>query len=344
MAPYYQQQVMDYYPHVSVSDGSGLALSRVPNTTEEVMSGLNSGYELRELRALLDQTIPSHFLWAAARSYRKRSFKDLVDWLDSIKSQARSPVGLLQAAAGIDLTWKFGIAPLMADINAVHNYLETVNSELKRLHTQRFTVKGKHTETKRERITHVSNNSNDTMGCHSVVVSTYRATTKTWVYGVVKRLDASKMPPSGPAELAMQYLTEKLGLTFQPKDFWAAVPSSFVYDWFLPISTFLEQFDQLKPDPSWLVTEGCWSSVKTTTTGYTQSRVTPITNSNCVLTSSSGLVDHVPYSKSEYQRTRLTTLPGGIPTVYIPDLQLPSLGQGVTGIELLITRIKRKLK
>jgi len=342
LAPYYQAQVMDYYPHMGIPDGASVALSRVPTTTDEVLSGLNSGYELREVRALIDQAIPAHFLWAAARAVRQRSYRSLVDWLAEIKQQARSPLGLLQALVGADLMWKFGIRPLMADINAVHNYVRTFDSKMNELFSKEFTVKGKHTETRRERIVHVSGDAIDTLGCHSEVCSTYRETTKTWVYGVSKRLDPTKLPSIDP--LALQYLTDKLGLSLEPKDLWAAAPQSFVVDWFIPIDTFLEQFDRVQPDPTWLVTTGCWSSVKTSTTGYTEARITPLTNSNCVLTNSSGLIDRVTYSKTDYQRTRLTTLPGGIPNIYIPSLSLPNLGQGVTGIEMLISRIKRTLK
>jgi len=338
--PYYLDTVMGN-PHVGVPDGSSVALSRVPSVSKEVMSGLNSLYELKDCSTFLE-LIPVHFLWAAARGKRSKSVKELDKWLRSVKNIARSPLGILQAVAGADLMWKFGVKPLVSDINNVHSALTNLNSEIEKLLNQRFPIAGKHREEKTDYWLHTNNASNDTHGYYSQKISTLRKTTKTWVYGAVKRIDPAKLPTFDVAK--HRALAEKLGLSLDVTDIWEAVPYSFVVDWFLPIQTFLEQFGRAKPDPSWLLTDGAWSSVKTVTDGVTSLAVTPTATTNCAVTESSGLNQAISWSCSDYQRTRLTSVPPSYPTTYIPDVKLPNLWQSITGIELLLQRIKRTMK
>jgi hypothetical protein len=281
-------------------------------------------------------------LWAAARRKRAESIQELEKWCLNIERTVKSPLQLLQTVAGIDLMWKFGIAPLVKDINAVHTELEGINTKVQELLNKRFPCTGMHKARKSEIWSHVSGTSSDTMGCYSRVVSTNRTTDKTWVYGALKRIDPVKLPSIDV--LRQRTLIERLGLRLDATDLWEAVPWSFVVDWFLPVQTFLEQFGSAKPDPSWLITVGCWSSVKTVTVGTTSEVLTPLTSSNCVVDDASGLNRFQTYTKSEYDRVKLTTLPGGVPNTYIPEFKLPNLKQFITGLELALQKIRRKLK
>jgi hypothetical protein len=238
--------------------------------------------------------------------------------------------------------WKFGVKPLVSDINSVHNALSQLESKINELLNQRFSIKGQYKDVRSEGYDHSSGLSPDTMGLFSRRVSTTRTTTKKWVYGAVKRIDPSKLPSINT--LKYRSLAEQLGLSLDATDLWEAVPYSFVVDWFLPIQTFLEQFGRAKPDPSWLLTVQCWSSVKTETVGITSDVITPVVSSTCEVQGATGLNRATTWSRSEYSRTALTALPGGTPNTYIPALKWPSWAQGVTGIELLIQRIRRTLK
>lgn len=339
--PYYLDYVLASQPHVNVPDGSSVALARVPNAGKEVLSGLNSLYELKDIWSLVE-LLPIHFLWAAARRKRAESIKELEKWCVQIERTVKSPLALLQAVAGIDLMWKFGIAPLVKDINAVHAELEGLNNRVQDLLRKKFPVAGMYRSKESEVWSHVNGVSPDTMGCYNITVSTSRTTTKTWVWGAIKRIDQSKLPSIDV--LRHRTLIDRLGLRLDATDIWEAVPWSFVVDWFLPIQTFLEQFGSAPPDPSWLITVGCWSSEKTETVGTTSEVLTPLTSSNCVVDGGSGLNRFQTYTKSEYNRVKLTTLPGGVPIPYIPRPKLPNMGQFITGLELALQRIRKKLK
>lgn len=338
--PYYLEQAV-LYPHVSTPDGSSIALARVPSVSEELLSGLNSLYELKDCQTLL-KLIPVHFLWAAARGKRLESKRALHRWLRDIEHTTKSPLGALQVMTGMDLVWKFGIKPLVEDINRVQTQYEALDAKIQKLLNQKFSVRGAYTHRASAGQVHVSGNSNDTLGMYSQNISTYRTTVKTWVYGTEKYIDKSKLPSID--SLRLRNSLETLGLTPDATDAWEVIPYSFVVDWFLPIQTTLEQFGQAKPDPSWLLTSGSWSSVKTTTEGYTRWDVSPISGSNCKVEGLSGGNQIVPWSRKAYQRTALTTLPTGTPTIYIPRVQWPSFDQSITGIEMLLQRIKRTLK
>jgi hypothetical protein len=338
LLPYNLDQT--YANHVGMSDGSSVALARLPKTSKEVLSGLNSLYELKDCKTLLE-LIPIHFLWAAARRKRTESVRELHKWLDHIRDTVRSPLGIMQAVAGVDLMWKFGIKPLVSDINAVHSQLASLNAKTRELLSKDFAVAGVFTD-KAVDGGIVSSISNDTLGFYSTIITQNKTTTKTWIYGALKRIDQSKLPSINV--LKFKTLVESLGLTLDATDLWEAVPYSFVVDWLFPIQTFLEQFRGSPWDPSWLQTVGCWSSVKTITTGILTEEIQPITGSNCVVSGLSGNIRFRPFTHREYVRTRLDTLPTTIPITYIPRPQWPTWDQSVTGIELILQRIKRSLK
>lgn len=340
LVPYYLDMRMGS-PHASVPDGSSVALARVPNMSQELLSGLNSLYELKDCKAFLD-LLPVHFLWAAARRKRAESVRALHKWLSEIKTTAQSPLALLQALAGADLMWKFGVAPLVRDVHSVHVALSQLQAKVQELVSKPITVAGKYTTTGESNYSNVSGNSNDTCGYYHRAISTHAKTTKTWVYGVRKRFDGSKIPSVDVVQL--KSLAESLGLSLDATDLWEAIPYSFVVDWFLPIQTMLESFSQAKPDPSWLLTEAAWTSTKTVTQGRVQEVITPLSTANCVVDAFAGVNRFGTFTRTDYTRTRLPSLPTWNPTIYIPRPQWPSLAQGITGMELLIVRIKRTLK
>jgi hypothetical protein len=327
-------------PHLGMSDGSSVALSRVPSVAKELLSGLNSLYELKDCQALI-KLIPFHFIWAAARGARRESLQAFNEWTSHVRETVKSPLGIFQVVAGADLMWKFGIKPLISDINQVHNTLDSINRKVNELLNKKFTVAGRFTDKRSDYYEAISGNHTETLGMFSRSVATNHTTVKTWVCGATKRIDPSRLP--GINVLKLRTTAESLGLSLDATDLWEAVPYSFVVDWFLPIQAFLEQFGRAYVDPSWLLTEGSWTSVKTTSTGISREVITPLTSANCVVESFSGLNRYMTYERTDYTRTKLTSLPANFPSTYIPQPSWPSFDQGITGIELLLQRIKRTL-
>jgi len=324
--------------HNSMPDGSNIALARVPSMSKELLSGLNSLYELKDCWQLLS-LIPVHFLWAAARGKKAESVRAFKTWWAEVSSFTSSPAAAMAAVGSASLAWDFGIKPLLRDIENVHKSLDRMNDIVRELLNKRFSVAGKFTDTNRVRYTHASTIPSGFGSCFTADYYTVQTTTKTWVYGARKRLDPSKFPSINTAKL--RALTESLGLSLDVTDVWEAVPFSFVWDWFIPIQTFLEQFKDLEKDPSWLLTDGWWSSVKTTSVREHTAVWQPRLSANYSVTVTSGLTHLHVTTRKDYQRTRLTTAPTGFPSIYIPELDLPSVDRASTSIKLALQRIQR---
>jgi hypothetical protein len=309
--------------------------------SKEVMSGLNSLCELKDCKAFLD-LIPAHLIWAVARRKKAESARELRQWLQEIKSLASSPAALMHSLVGADLMWKFGVKPLVKDIHTVHNALSSLNAATREMVSKPFSVHGKHTETKDARYDYqLGSQVSIFNGNIAVDHYTKKTTTKTWVFGARKRINPSVLPSFDVAKA--RAIAEQLGLSLDATDIWEAVPYSFVVDWFLPIQTFLEQFITRATDPSWLLTDGWWSSVKTTTTNSHIADYKAVSSANYSLGSASNTSQTRTSVVTDYQRTRLTTAPSGFPITYIPELKWPSWAQSGTGIELLLQRVKRTM-
>jgi hypothetical protein len=337
LVPYYLDN--EYSTHVALPDGSSVALARVPNSSKELLSGLNSLYELKDLKAFLD-LVPAHLLWAVARRQRAKSVREFNKWVSKLEDTVRSPLGILQFIAGADLMWKFGVKPFLSDINNVMSVIGQLDSKLAALKALRFTQKGMFRDSKSIGYNAVSGNSPDTLGYYTNRVDIVKSTTGTWVYGVQKGLNPAMLPSINTMRIKL--IRDQLGLYLDATDLWEAVPYSFVVDWFLPVQTFLEQF-RAQPDPSWILTYGGWTSVKTETSTTVTETIEPLTTANCVVNGSSGTARFATARKVDYIRSKFTSVPFNPPT-YIPSLRWPTVGQSVTGIELLIQRIKRTLK
>lgn len=327
--------------HLSVPDGSAVALSRVPNTSPELMQGLVSLYELKDLKSTLD-AIPIHLLWAVARRNREESLEHFKSWVASIRRLSRTRTSLMQALIGADLQWKFGIKPFLNDVQKMMSVLGNVNKRIEDLCKKDFVCRGTFEDTREATDIRSPGFAAGTMSSYKTSGYTTMQTKKKWTYGVVRRLNRSSFPSYNAIRL--QLLRDQLGLSVTAAQLWEAVPYSFVVDWFLPIQTFLEQFAR-QPTPSWMTATGYWYTVKTETRGSVAEEIQPYVTAGHVV---EGLTGQYPFNanwrRTNYQRTALTTPPSQLlQPIYIPSIKLPNLGQFGTGIELALQKIITRL-
>lgn len=344
-----------------VADASALALSRVPNMSSEVMRCVVSIVELKDFKQILTSFIRG--ITGLKRSSQRimydmdgRSFqkvlareasglrKKLQKWYD--RKVDITPFGFLQFLIGTDLGWKFAYAPLISDVNTLQSEYGRWQARVDRLAEQAFTVRG---SANGKSDTHWSYAVGSPVGhpwCSIFEEATCTInTTKKWVFGVTKRL----IPGNIPSIDALRWAEarERLGLNLRVSDAWQEVPLSFVFDWFIPVKDFLDQF--VVPDrkvTGWFTETGAWSSEKTIQVhearSLTRYQTTPGSQHEGMarVVSERGYSASARATKHTYKRTRLDTLPGiaEVP-LYIPDSRLPSLGQSATGMELMIQRL-----
>jgi hypothetical protein len=313
------------------TSAQNLARVRVPEFSPELMSGLNSLYELKDLSDSLAR-IPVHFLWAAYRGKLRVAKREAIEWVAQMrKSYRQNPARILKDLVGLDLEWKFGWKPLIKDVQTVSSVLGRVDHRMERLLTKPFTVRGKAVQDKVEtfQVTHPAT------AFATQRTTTTRKSTCTDVVGLYRRLKPGVLPNIDRMKLS--FIRESLGLSLDATDVWEAVPYSFVVDWFYPVQDFLEQMRSVKPNSEWFENMGSWSSVKREVRCDATSIYMPIEVSNCEsrLTNNSASYSGV---YTDYQRANSAGVPAGT-KLFIPNFQLPNMKQWWTGVELALQRM-----
>jgi hypothetical protein len=251
-------------------------------------------------------------------------------------ANATTAKGFIESMVGLDLAWKFGWGPLLEDINRVHTCLDSVSKRLALMSEQWVTCTGTHRETSRETLLSGTNSSFGGMPL-ALTTTVERSTTTTWIAGVKRKL--SPYAFQHPNKLLLDAIRESLGLQWGSQRVWEAVPFSFVVDWFIPVQTFLEQFNGTSIDASYVISGQKWLTTKS----VSHLKTTMSLNPN--LLSYHRLLEEVGNRAVSHEGTfrsydRSTSAPWTEPALYLPHLRLPSLRQWWTGMELLITRFK----
>lgn len=325
--------------HLVVPDGAGVANGRVPSTCPELVDGVNALYELKDLRSMVDR-IPLHLLWAAARNIRSTETKRELDkWLANIRKTCKSPALLLQELIGVDLMWKFGLAPMVKDVNSIHSMLGSLDAKLKALMSKTFTFRGMHREVKASNA-FAKSGFLTSPAWLELTSTTSINTTVQWISGVIRRLNPDWIEDIDLLRLAL--MRDSLGLSLDATDIWQAVPYSFVVDWFLPISNFLDQFAR-GVDPGWLVTDGWWQTKKSSTIVEVRCSMFPYGITNLEVDELDGNIHVAGCQLEDYQRSVLTTAPPWASVTYVPQFRFPGsdkvgLSKWFTGLELVLQR------
>lgn len=329
---------------LSMPDGKGVAISRVPTLAQEQISVLNSLYELKDLASAL-RRVRDHLMWARFRAGKRGTstvdefVASLFPWVKTLGSTGSStikPGAIIQSLVGADLAWKFGWKPLLEDISKVHSVLGKLSDKANELRQGWYPCIGRHTDTLEANALTVNSGTFSSNPEFKYNLSVRRKTTLTTTAGVWRKL--SPMALSFPDQLKLELAREQLGLNFKNRRVWDAIPYSFVIDWVLPIQTFLDQFDGTSVPEEYVINGSKWIGRKSVTATSVVFTLLPTPSANYKVAEGGNKVLTWEGEYSSY--TRSTTESWALPPLYIPQLQLPNLGQWWTGAELLITRFK----
>jgi hypothetical protein len=323
--------------HLSMSSGQSIAVNKIPDFGPAQLDGIVSLYESPELYTLVKtlQNIPVHILYAMMRA-KKGSVMDAKRWLREtfVDTSGRRK---LKQLAGIDLTWKFGIKPFLDDIQKVHSALGALEARIARLKQKTYTVAGQH----KQEVTQVTvpvTGYVDPVGATMVRVELTKTTRRTDTAGSTRRLTDAAFANIDSLRLAA--VRESLGLNPSASTLWTVTPLSFIVDWFLPISDFLDSLGANMPNESWFTVQSSWTStLRVTEVKANITRRTIVRPQYITVSGSDTFQNFTDASRRNYVRTP------GIPRVtpvHIPRPRLPkSMGQWTSLLEVAISRFLR---
>jgi hypothetical protein len=322
---YYMAPLLE---HNSLPGGLGLAASKVPDFGPAQLSGLISLYEAPELAQMLAalRRIPVNILIALLRGRFKGSGRDLARW--ARENGLNTPRGIISAAIGLDLSWKFGMQPVIADVQAVHSAIGRWESKLERVYAERFTTRGRHTsEDTSVSIPYLDYA--DQIGATGSTCVITRRTTRTDIVGYTRSLKRGVVAQPGVLEWAV--IRESLGLNPKASTVWKVLPRSFIIDWFFPICDFLDGLHTNPPNPDWFSVHESWTSSLLTTELSAVTTTKSLKRNDYIITGQDSWQDFAFATRKDYMRS--TGVPKALP-VYLPQFRMPSLGKWFTLLEI----------
>jgi hypothetical protein len=239
------------------------------------------------------------------------------------------PADAAKSLIGMELEWKFGWKPFVADIKASINAFKRVQAVRESL-AKGVRVYGRASEVYNDSRTPFSNGYvNSNIPQFGTYMFGYDKSTKyTVVASVVRRLKKQNMGDDKMFDFLL--LQEMLGLEPTLAKAWELVPMSFVIDWFVPVGNMLQSLSGLRsPALSWVESlDGLLTyKYETTVTG------SMTCSSNNKLRPATGSLTNVSYIR---QINSLT----GAPPIYLPQTTIPTdVGKWWTGLELALQQV-----
>jgi hypothetical protein len=229
------------------------------------LSLLNSIYELKDI----PQLVGTHTRLQVFAD----KMRDLILGSGSLVGKAKDLRGMLRNAlsrgrnnipSDAYLAWKFGLAPMLSDVLQLQVAIYSIRRELNNLRQN----------ANKKLISHYRAAIGSPYG-DSDVTSPWSASYQNWFVGgtqgrrrvtyPVRQFNASmeysySLDSSiGDAEMEIRALADAFGVNFNPRILWAAIPWSFVVDWFVGVGRWLDQFKQRNIEPVTIITNYCWS-------------------------------------------------------------------------------------
>lgn len=335
--------------HVSFPSGlKALAVARVPAYSNAMMEGFVSLSEARELtdslavKSALALGRFGRILYNGRKAGAgnlakeltregKRSLRDLWSGHHDPKSLWKTLLSNFNAASGIEMEWKYGIAPMIADMQAAAKAVERLGD------LQRKAIKGYRVYGQAQEVRTASGvipydigwNTANGIGLFQVQW-TKRTKTKA-VASVVRSLNPNNPMYSVDWFTGLDAVMEINGLNPSAKSLWSLLPLSFVVDWFWNVGDLLESLETLKsPIGTHIISSNSLYSVKTETTvtgsGYWTRADNPAT--------------YVGTSSRKTYTRNTDPLTGG-PVLYVPPLTLPTkAGQWWSMAQICLQRIR----
>lgn len=271
LTPYYVSRLDGGFvpPPGNLDELIGYALSRILPKIKAELSLINSLIELKDI-VTLRSTIER------AGSFFRR-----------LVSRPNVPLHrLFRTNADIYLQYKFNIAPLLSDITGIYRVFAGAERRLNDLITRSGCVRTSHFS---KVLTESPNSSED-----PITTAGFSATRESGgSYLIYSTTVQERFVQTDPAtfHVQVQYnynytayqleharllsILDGLGVNFNPKILWNAIPWSFVADWVFGIGQYLDQFGRLNMAPKINILQCLWSLSRRrriTVQGYSNSQ------------------------------------------------------------------------
>jgi hypothetical protein len=229
------------------------ALKTMLPTIKAELSVLNSLLELKDFRSL-PRTVSS--IWSTASSLVRR---------------ARTPLRqILRAGADGYLQQQFNLLPLLSDISGIHAALSRTEARMNALLTRQGRVQRRHytyrwnelgSYTSEQSSSVSSGNGGDFAGEYQIAV-TRRLRRETWPESTVfhAEIEYNYNYTRYQVEHArLLSFLDAFGVNLNPAIIWNAIPWSFVVDWVLGVSRWLDSLKTVNMDPVVNIRRYLWS-------------------------------------------------------------------------------------
>lgn len=237
------------------------------------LSLVNSLIELKDLkRSVL--TVRNTFkrfknLWDGESAYGFRTVRLAAMW--KRYNRNRSPLtlrGVSQMMAGGYLEYSFNLAPLVSDIRSIHAALTRTRKRINDLVTRAGRAQRRHFAFNWYEVPDYRHDVYETSPYTVVEPQAH-----SYCAGYSCERDCWTEPTSFHAELDYNYnfnryqleiaqvsgMLDALGVNLNPAIIWNAIPFSFVVDWFIGVSRWLDQFQVRNMDPLINIHQFLWS-------------------------------------------------------------------------------------
>lgn len=246
----------------------------LPSIKEE-LSLINSVIELKDFKSLVSGIIQHNTTFKRLNDFFKRHYRydEFLDKNFVIKKVTKKAVkdvtvgtlaDLVRLTAGDYLQYKFNIQPLISDINGIYRSLSRVERQINDLIARSGSPRTRHF---RRTLADGSSESTLYRFYHTLIspssVGTY----------VSCRRTRTRLPSEFHAEIEYNYnftqyqleharvlaLLDAFGVNLNPAIIWNAIPYTFLVDWVIGVSRFLENFKVQNMEPKINILRYLWS-------------------------------------------------------------------------------------
>ena len=160
-----------------------------------------------------------------------------LDDIPRLWQQFKYKLSLAKRAAGLKLSWDFGLRPLIGDLQNIKDAISTSLERVKEWNKTAGTIYQKSAT--------LSNLNNSSSGTETLSLAPHVVNWRGSRSGTVSAFLTFKtlaIPALTEAETMLRTYLDALGFELNPRIVWDAIPFSFVLDWFFDVGGWLQRF------------------------------------------------------------------------------------------------------
>jgi hypothetical protein len=253
------------------------ALNSIMPGIKSEMSLLNSIIELKDFRGVVKKArstvlrvrdltahLPRRFWARNVLADLKRGWLAYIAQIKKMSGSQRAALGARYAAENY-LQWKFAVAPLIGDVLSAMRALSTLEKRLNRLITNEGRVRVGHWSTSFQLYPPEKREYTYSLGPPLYQYLSVDSWTKSEIGETVTQFHCEvrynyNLTNYQREHARMLSYLDAFGLSLNPAVIWNAIPFTFLVDWVIGVSRFLDQFDVGNMDPKINILGALWSA------------------------------------------------------------------------------------